>query len=282
MAMLTKDQTGKWVRLGHFPKRIVSLVPSITELLYHLELENQVVGITKFCVHPTHWFRTKTRVGGTKTVSVEKVADLAPDLVIANKEENVREQVLAVAASCPVYTSDVSNMAESLQMINDIGVLTGKVEAATALVQQVLASFGKIKPLSPPVKACYLIWQDPLITVGGDTFISNMMAKCGFDNVFKHKSRYPQTSLEQVMDSNCDVLLLSSEPFPFDEKHAAVFRDQISALHSGAAGFNIKVELVDGELFSWYGSRMLKVPAYFSQLQKRNDTLKSPGSGIIW
>ncbi len=134
------------------PQRIVSLVPSQTELLYSLGLDDRVVGITKFCVHPEEWFRTKTRVGGTKTVHIDKVLSLAPNLVIANKEENVKEQVEAIAEKVPVWVSDINNLSDAYHMIAEIGRLTDTEEKASSLAADINRRFTKLeKDLSEKV-----------------------------------------------------------------------------------------------------------------------------------
>ncbi|MBX9893399.1 MAG: helical backbone metal receptor [Chitinophagaceae bacterium] len=253
------DQTGYTISLSHVPKRIVSLVPSQTELLYDLGLDECVVGITKFCVHPKAWFRSKQRVGGTKTVKLDVVAALQPDLILANKEENVQEQVEALRNIAPVWTSDISNLAETLDMIQAVGALTDTAATATTIQERISNSFAALSGTTQR-KAAYLIWRDPYMTAGGDTFISDMLQYCRCTNVFAHQQRYPTITLEDIRDSGADTVLLSSEPFPFKEKHIA----EISAELPG-----VQVLLVDGEMFSWYGSRLLHAPAYFHVLREQ-------------
>lgn len=233
-------------------QRIISLVPSQTELLYDLGLEAEVVGITKFCVHPDHWFRTKPRVGGTKQVSIEKVAALQPTLIIANREENVKEQVEALEAIAPVWVSDVNNIAAALEMISEVGGLTGRSGEARRMCAEIEAAL-KIPKTDPPPSAAYLIWNEPVMVAGGDTFISDMMRNAGLRNVFENIDRYPTVTLDELRDISPDVLILSSEPFPFKASHAATF----SAALPGTG-----VRLADGEMFSWYGSRMRLAGAY--------------------
>ena len=177
-----------------FPaKRIVSLVPSQTELLWYLGLEDEVVGITKFCVHPAHWYKNKKRVGGTKDFHEAEILRLTPDLVIANKEENNKEQIEELAKHCPVWVTDVNDLEEAQKMIADIGSLTGKEKEAIGLIREVEGKFAKLKKNeNSKGKAIYLIWKDPYMTVGGDTFINAMMEKAGYENQFKSRSRYPE------------------------------------------------------------------------------------------
>jgi ABC-type Fe3+-hydroxamate transport system substrate-binding protein len=256
------DQTARTVILPVFPpRRIVSLVPSQTELLHALGLAEEVVSITKFCVHPAEWFKEKKRVGGTKTVNLEKVAALAPDLIIANKEENVREQIEALAARFPVWVSDVRDLRSALDMIGQVGAITNRAAAAHALVQQVEQAFAQHRPepvLRRP-RAAYFIWRKPYMVAGGDTFIHVMLQEAGFENVFAAENRYPEILPGRLAEYAPDVLLLSSEPYPFAEKHLEEFREICPSA---------QVVVVDGEMFSWYGSRLLLAPAYFQDLRK--------------
>jgi ABC-type Fe3+-hydroxamate transport system substrate-binding protein len=246
--------------LNYIPKKIISLVPSQTELLYDLGLETEIVGITKFCVHPQSWFKTKERVGGTKTVNIDKIRTLKPDLIIANKEENVQEQIEELAKDYPVWLTDVNSLTDALQMITDIGMLTGKKVEATNLASAINKSFADLKKLTTQntkPKTAYLIWRKPYMTVGRDTFINDMLNHCGFENIFSNKKRYPEISIENLRIANCQLLLLSSEPYPFKQKHIEELSNQLPGT---------KIILADGEFFSWYGSRLLKSPAYFTQL----------------
>ena len=243
--------------LNYIPKRIVSLVPSQTELLHYLGLETETIGITKFCVHPQSWFKTKERVGGTKTVNLDKIKKIKPDLIIANKEENVREQIEELAADYPVWLTDVNNLADALQMIKDIGILTGKTETATALINSISIGFKAMPKTEESVETAYLIWRKPYMSVGGDTFINDMLLQCGFVNIFASQKRYPAITIAQLQTVNCQLLLLSSEPYPFKQKHIDELSSQLP---------NTKIILADGEFFSWYGSRLQKAPQYFMQL----------------
>lgn len=254
------DQAGQTVILEQIPRRIVSLVPSQTELLYDLGLNDEVVGITKFCVHPDSWFRAKTRVGGTKQLKTDIIRQLQPDLIIANKEENVKEQIEALQENFPVWISDVNSLQDAGDMIQEIGRITGKAEKANELVQQINKNFSRLQTPDYRLRTIYLIWQNPYMTVGSDTFIHSMMKAAGFENMFANEKRYPEITLEQLKDPDCELILLSSEPFPFKEKH----REELKA-----QGVKAQVMLADGEMFSWYGSRLLKAPEYFQSLHDR-------------
>jgi ABC-type Fe3+-hydroxamate transport system substrate-binding protein len=251
------DQLGRWVDVPAAPRRIVSLVPSITELLYTLQLDDQVTGITKFCVHPESWFRQKTRTGGTKTIRPEVIHELQPDLIIANKEENVKEQVDELAKKYPVYVTDVNNLNDALEMIEQIGLITGRHSNAIHLVSQINCAFAKLQTTTQKQRTGYLIWRNPYMTIGNDTFIHDMLLRCGLQNIFGHTTRYPAIDTWQL--KQCELLLLSSEPFPFSQKHI----DELQPLLP-----NTRIMLVDGEMFSWYGSRLLNAPAYFNSLLK--------------
>ena len=247
-------------QLIYKPSRIISLVPSQTELLHWLGLENETIAITKFCVHPEAWFRNKERIGGTKAINIERIKALQPDLVIANKEENVKEQVEMLAEHFPVWVTDVNNLADAYGMIRDIGLLTGMENAALELVDAIKIKFDSIfqtVSINKGIPTAYLIWKDPYMTIGGDTFISNMLETAGFINVFRNQERYPEITVAQLRTINCKLVFLSSEPYPFQQKHMEELQQELPGT---------KIVLVDGEMFSWYGSRLLEAPDYFIKL----------------
>ena len=239
-------------------KRIISVVPSQTELLYSLGLDEEVIGITKFCVHPDSWFKNKTRVGGTKNLKLELIRKLQPDLILTNKEENTQEEIETLSKEFNVYVSDISDLEGALKMITDIGTLTNKLSESKVLVNEIHQSFNQLPITKPPFRVAYLIWQEPFITIGRDTFIHDMMERCGFENVFKHLNRYPEISIADLQSSKIELVLLSSEPYPFKEIHKKKIEEHL---------IGVKCILVDGEFFSWYGSRMLIAPQYFKDLQ---------------
>lgn len=253
-----KDQLNREIRLPRIPKRIISLVPSQTELLFDLGLDEEVIGITKFCVHPEHWFRNKTRIGGTKTVKTDLVASLQPDLVIANKEENIQEQVEALEKIAPVWISDISNIEEAYGMMQSIGEITGTSLRADALIAQIKKGFDPLpSTITKKYRTAYLIWKDPYMSVGGDTFISDMLRVSSFENVLSDQTRYPEVTTAELQSKNTEIVFLSSEPYPFKQKHI----DELQAELPG-----VKIFLVDGEIFSWYGSRMKYAADYMLDL----------------
>ncbi len=252
------DQIGHTITLDAPPQRIISVVPSQTELLY--DLGAGVAGITKFCIHPPAWFREKPRIGGTKQLHMDRIAALQPDLIIANKEENEKEQIEALAQEYPVWTSNIRTLEESLEMITLLGEVLGRKEAADAMAGRIADGFTSVSPLTPAIPTAYFIWRDPWMVAGGDTFINDMLHRCGLRNVFADENRYPIVSLAQLAASGVKLVLLSSEPYPFKEKHIAEIKAYIP---------DADIALVDGEMFSWYGSRLLHAPAYFNTLLTR-------------
>lgn len=243
------------------PKRIVSLVPSQTEYLHDLGLNEEVVGITRFCVHPPHWKKEKVNIGGTKDLRMDRIHALNPDLIIANKEENIKEQVEALAEHYPVWVTDVHDCSSGLDMMKDLGVITNRTEAADRICEQIQVSFEHLDALQlKPMSAAYLIWKDPWMTIGNDTYIHNMMQRAGLENVFADKTRYPAFDWEELQKKAPELVLLSSEPYPFKEKHINDLKKELP---------NSKVLLVDGEAFSWYGSRMLYGASYLLEWGKR-------------
>jgi ABC-type Fe3+-hydroxamate transport system substrate-binding protein len=252
------DMLGRELSVPEKPQRIISLVPSQTELLADLGLEEEVVGITKFCVHPERWFRSKARIGGTKTVRIEKVAALKPDLILANKEENVREQIETLQDIAPVWVSDIQTLDDALRMMRQVGSLCGKHAEANSLAQNIEQRFVSLRLHSSAAHpVAYGIWRDPWMWAGGDTFISDLLHHLGWTNALHDAPRYPVMSLEDLVASKPATVLLSSEPYPFKEKHIAEVKAVLP---------NANVLLVDGEMFSWYGSRLLHAPAYFATL----------------
>lgn len=226
------------------PQRIISLVPSLTELLFDLGMENEVIGITKFCIHPTHWFKNKTRIGGTKDIKLDKIQELYPNFILASKEENVQEQVEALYPKACVFLTDIQNIEDALACLQELGKCFNKQSEANAIQLEIESSYN-ITPISPPKKVLYLIWKKPYMSIGKDTFINQTLNNMGFISVVT-ENRYPTVTTEEMKALAPDLILLSSEPYPFKQKDIKELQDEVG----------IKVKLVDGEIFSWYGSRM--------------------------
>jgi len=255
------DQMGRRVAVPFPPQRIVSLVPSQTELLFDLGLGAHVVGVTKFCIHPAGARAQSTVIGGTKNFDFEKIVALKPDLIIGNKEENYQDGIAQLAAKYPVWLSDISNLTEALDMIRRVGFIADAKEQAAALADEIAASFAALEAPATeaaPISAAYFIWRKPYMAAATGTFIDDMLRRTGFANAFAGLSRYPEISAAQLAAAAPQRILLSSEPYPFGNKHIAEFQ---------AICPDAKIEIIDGELFSWYGSRLQKSAAYFSQLR---------------
>lgn len=263
--MLFTDQLHHTLEVSHPPKRIVSLVPSQTELLFDLGLDEKIVGITKFCIHPQEQFKQKAKVGGTKDFSIDKIRALNPDIIIGNKEENEEQGIKTLQKEFPVWMSDITNLYQALEMIEGISRLVGKEEQGMELVNEISKSFDKLSQTIhfsssishyPSKSVAYFIWKKPYMVAGTNTFINDMLQRCGLVNII-NQSRYPELTAVELNAAQPDLILLSSEPYPFKERHIAEFKEICP---------QAIVKVVDGELFSWYGSRLLQAPEYFTNL----------------
>lgn len=245
-----KDQCGRLVDIPVNPQRIISLVPSQTELLYALGLGERVVGITRFCTHPRIWHQTKTRVGGTKDADLAKIRQLHPDLIIGNKEENDRNSLRLLSEEFPVWISDVKTLDDALGMMNTISGMTGCHAKGGAIVADVSRNFQSLQK-SKTVRAAYLIWHNPMMTINVDTFIHDMLQRAGFENVFRDRteSRYPEITAEDLRQADPEVIMLSSEPYPFRSKHISDYQTILP---------EAEIRFVDGRNWSWYGSALLE------------------------
>lgn len=252
------DQMNRQVSISFPPQRIISLVPSQTELLFELGLATEVVGITKFCIHPADQFRSKSKVGGTKKVNVDLIRELKPDLIIGNKEENAQDQIEELMREFPVWMSDIKDLDDALEMILGIGEITGKEERACEIAGQIKENFANLSAENRKGEhsVLYLIWKDPFMVAGQGTFITDMLERAGWKNAVQ-SNRYPELSVADIQALTPDRIFLSSEPYPFKEKHIAEFQSICP---------DARVDIVDGEMFSWYGSRLLLVPAYLKTI----------------
>lgn len=263
--MLTvTDQLNRALKLEYIPKCIVSLVPSQTELLYDLGLEASIVGITKFCVHPLHLKKTKKIVGGTKKVHYDKIKALQPDIILCNKEENTKEMVQELEKIAPVHVSDIATIADALELIMLYGVLFSTRTEARAICNKITFQLEQFKTFIkdiPVRKVAYFIWREPWMVAGNGTFIEHLLELNKFRNIYRDKPRYPEVQIKKLrLEGDPELVLLSSEPYPFKEEHA---------FEIGRFTHHAKVVFVDGEMFSWYGSRLIKAFDYFKQLHER-------------
>lgn len=256
--MKLTDQTGYKLELKASPKRIISIVPSQSELLWDLGLRKELVGITKFCIHPNEMFRNVERVGGTKKLDIQKIRDLKPDLIIGNKEENEQNQIEELRREFPVWMSDIYDLSDAYEMISSIAEIVNKKKEAEILVKKIKEKFSTLDIAKfKGKKVAYFIWYDPFMVAASDTFINYMIEKLGMINAFSFLSRYPEVNVSQIKGVAPELIFLSSEPFPFKEKHI----EELFQICPDA-----QIQLVDGEMFSWYGSRLVHAPSYFESL----------------
>jgi ABC-type Fe3+-hydroxamate transport system substrate-binding protein len=257
------DQLGTTHTFENVPQRIISLVPSQTELLYDLGQEAKIIGITKFCVHPYHFKSTKKRVGGTKKVHYEKIRLLEPDIIICNKEENTQEIVERLGEICPVWVTNIISIEDNFQMITDFGQLFNCRTEAQKWNDKLAFALGDFKKFiidKPVRKAAYFIWKNPYMVAGSDNFINELLKLNHFENIYTDKGRYPEVEIEKMKtEGNPEIVFLSSEPFPFKKEDGYEIGQ-----HTNKA----QAVVVDGEMFSWYGSRLLKAFYYFKMLHK--------------
>lgn len=260
------DQLGNSISLDFPPKRIISLVPSQTELLFDLGLDIEIVGVTKFCIHPKERVQDKTKIGGTKKLNMNKIRLLKPDLIIGNKEENEKADIEALQLEFPVWMSDIFSLNDATDMIHRIGELTDRSPEAAYLIHLINAGFGDLKKLaiekSVSQKALYMIWKKPFMAAGRNTFIDDVLRSIGLQNVVV-VARYPMLEVEEFSGLKPDLVLLSSEPYPFKQENIEEFEHLLP---------NSRVLVVDGEMFSWYGSRLVKAVEYLFELQKQLST----------
>ena len=257
-----KDQLNRTIHLTKIPKRIISLVPSQTELLVDLGLEDSIVGITKFCVHPKHLKKTKTIVGGTKTIHIDKIKALQPDIILCNKEENTQEMIVELEQIAPVHISDIYSIDGCLELMEMYGKLFSKENEAQDVIEKIsekLEGFKTFVSGRRQLKVAYFIWKNPWMVAAKHTFIDAMLHLNAFENYYKDYERYPEITLDAKHPETADVVLLSSEPFPFKETHV----EELHSLFPKAT-----ILMVDGEAFSWHGSRLLKSFDYFKMLHQ--------------
>ncbi|WP_179320880.1 ABC transporter substrate-binding protein [Winogradskyella helgolandensis] len=255
-----KDQLKRDIQLNKTPKRIISLVPSQTELLVDLGLEASIVGVTKFCVHPKHLRMSKAVVGGTKQINIEKIKALCPDIILCNKEENTKEIIESLEEIAPIYISDIYNLDDCFELINMYGEIFDIKRTTSTLVSNIQLereAFQLQFQDKKKLKVAYFIWQQPWMVAASENFIDVMIKEAGFINVFEDEKRYPEIDLNNSKLKEADFIFLSSEPFPFKAEHILEFQKKFPEK---------TIKIVDGELFSWYGSRLLKSYSYFKTL----------------
>lgn len=256
MAAALVDASGATLALPHPPRRIVSLVPSLTELLCRLGLADALVGITVYCREPADVLRGKARVGGEKDPDLAKILALAPDLVVANVEENLAEHVAALRGwGIAAWVSFPRTVDDGLALIRDAGALTGTEDRAREMLAEVAPLLAEVRAVTarrPPVSVFYPIWREPWMTVGRDTYIHDVLAVCGGANVFADAERYPTVTLDEIVARRPGVVLLPDEPYRFRRAHV----EELEKLGEIPAARTGRVHLVDGKPFSWHGPRI--------------------------
>ncbi|MFH2143900.1 MAG: helical backbone metal receptor [Bacteroidota bacterium] len=252
------DSLNRRVHLDKTPERIISLVPSITELLFDLGLENHIAGITRFCIHPEKSVQKVPKIGGTENIDFDLIREIKPDLIFCSKEENKEIEVNLLMKNYSVFVSDVRSFNDAINLIYETGLMTGKEIEAQKIINKINNAFATISEIKEPIPVVYLIWKNPYMTINCDTFINDILSIAGFNNVFKNSSeRYPIISIEEITDKNPQLVFLSSEPYPFKEK------DKMELMMSLQYS---EIIHVNGEMFSWYGSHMINAPEYFKKL----------------
>lgn len=232
--------------------RVVSLVPSITETLYELGVGGKLVGVTHFCVHPDEARLRATRVGGTKNPKIDLIRELKPDLVVANVEENRREDVEALeAAGVRVHATDVRDVAGAARFVREMGELFGRPREAEAMglaIEAALDAAHAVAP-DPPLAVFCPIWKDPWMVFNRDTFADSVLRVAGAENVFAPwPERYDEVSERDIREGRATHCLLPSEPYAFAERHRAEVAERFGFAPSNVA-------LLDGEALTWWGAR---------------------------
>ncbi len=257
-----KDQLNRHILLEKTPTRIISLVPSQTELLVDLGLEDAIVGVTKFCVHPIYLKGEKTIVGGTKQVHFDKIKALQPNIILCNKEENTKEMIQELEKIATVHISDIFTIEDSLELIKLYGALFSKEERATEIINEITVKkleFDQFIKDKPKRSVAYFIWKQPWMVAAKLNFIDELLSLNGLENYYNNLKRYPEVNLQKNRPESADLVMLSTEPFPFNESHVQEVRKYFP---------NANIIVVDGEMFSWYGSRLLKAFDYFKTLHQ--------------
>jgi ABC-type Fe3+-hydroxamate transport system substrate-binding protein len=253
--MKITDHLNRTVILKSKPERVVSMVPSLTETLADLGLAENLVAVTRFCKYPSNVVNTLPKIGGPKNINLEKIIDLKPDFVVAVKEENNKKQVLSLAEHVPVFVFDINTLEDSFDMLQLLGTIFEIQEISAQWIKRIKEKLEILKPSVVAEKTLYMIWKKPWMAAGKSTFIGSMMQVAGFNNLIS--GRYPEISENEMRKA--DAILLATEPYHFNEND----RKQLQEMFSGT-----RVIIVDGEMFTWYGTHMLKAFDYFTSFRQ--------------
>jgi len=251
--MKIKDHLNRTLTFSPVPKRIVSLVPSVTETIADMRLASCLVAVTRFCKYPSDVVIPLPKIGGPKKIEIQKIVDLKPDLVVAVKEENDKEQILNLLEQVPVFVFDINTIEDSLDMLDLLGTIFNKREVSTSWINNIQEKVAHYKPGRLAPKTLYMIWKKPWMVAGKSTFIGSMMQLAGFDNVIS--GRYPEIDEKEM--SRAEIILLATEPYPFKASDKA----ELQAKYPDK-----EIVIIDGEMFTWYGTHMLQAIDYFEHL----------------
>lgn len=255
------DAFGKPLLFKQAAQRIISLVPSYTQTLFEIGAGEKVVGRTKYCIHPKKSIGQIPIVGGTKQVKdIALIQSLKPDLILCNKEENTPEMVAQLEQIAPVWVSEIQDLKDNQAFLKQLGVVTQCETKTLEINDKIATAFDSIKDINTIYSTLYLIWRAPFMAAATATFIDCILNQGGFTNVLNGQKRYPTLEMDELKTLNPEIVMLSSEPYPFKTKH--IF--EIQALLP-----NAKVILVDGERFSWHGSGIIKTPEYLKYLRNQ-------------
>lgn len=259
-----RDADGVTHRLDESPRRIVSLVPSLTESVIALGGADRLVGVTEWCIHPEEVVKSIPKVRGTKNPYIKKILELQPDLVLANREENRRRHVVELRRHVPVFLTYPRSVFDALKTVRDLGVILDASERAGEILE--MCEFlldGIHRTTNPYYHTACLIWRDPWMAVGPDTYVHDLLGHFGFVNVYREEDgRYPETTLEDLAERGPEIVLLPSEPYEFAEGD----REQVqTVVWSKVPG--CRAVLVDGGYLTGWGTRTLAALRYLTELR---------------
>lgn len=241
-------------------QRIISLVPSLTELVLDLGIGDRLAGRTRFCIHPEEMVKDVPIIGGTKNPDIEKILALKPDYIIANHEENRKEDILTLQRHTEINITKIDSINDAINAICELGGDLDLAANAQKLVKKIMMISSETRA-HESIDTAYFIWKDPWMVAANGTYINSVMKHYNLENIFSDQERYPEISLQDLSEKNPELILLSSEPFPFKQKHI----EEIQKICPDA-----KIELINGEWFSWYGSGMTKA---FKKLNSWRDKI---------
>jgi ABC-type Fe3+-hydroxamate transport system substrate-binding protein len=259
------DALGRTLDITRPPERIVSLVPSLTELLYDLGAGARVAACTDYCLYPAFELKSLPRVGGQKDPDLEKLLSLRPDFVVVAKEENLARDVAKLeAAGVPVFVTDVQTVDDALRLPFQLGAALGVPRPTSQALHDGMAAgveaARRIGPAEPLRALCY-VWRDPWIAAGGDTYLSDVLRACGALNVIGDRARYPKVDLKTAQELRPDIVVLPSEPYPFTEA-------DLPSVKNGV--------LVDGTVLCWYGPRTGRIAELATIMAACGTSMRSP------